>query len=183
MATFGKTAIGGTGPQGNNADGTSPCKFTLSEAGSVTSITWYGNKQTAGVSAIKFIIYANDGVGGTEPIEGATVLGVTSELSLSATEQWWTASLTAVALSAGTYWLSWTSDNSSQYFYDAGGTNQRYSVADTYSDGVADPCPSGGSYANRDISIYATYTPTGGGATMTERGVARGVARGVMRGV
>jgi len=160
---------GGTGPQSNNADGSSACKFTLSEAGDVSSISWYG-KLNSGSGNLKCVIYAD-----SSGYPGA-VKGVTNAIVITTTEQWWTATFAvAVSLTAGTYWLAWTSDSSTAYYYNTGTTNQRYSVSDTYSDGVADPYPAGGTGQARVISIYATYTASGGSGTLIPVGMAGGV--------
>lgn len=165
MAVFGQNdETGATGPQSNGGDDVSLCKFTLSEAGDVTAMAFYGEKNGSGSASVKLVIYADDGPG----IEGGTLLGTTNERTdVDGTRQWWTFTFASpVSLAAGDYWLGWINDSTINYFYNSGAANQRYSVADTYSDGPADPCNSGGGYNAREKCVYATYTPAGGGLSI-----------------
>ena len=153
MATFGKTAIGGT-----SIDGTAPkrgCKFSLSENGDVTSISVYGKKATAGTTTIDVAIYA-DSAGVPDALSA-----VGTQITIDTTLQWWTANI-SVSLVAGTYWLSWIQGTTVIYHYDAGSTNQE----DRGSDALPFDDPWGADlWQDRDVSIYATYTPTAGAVT------------------
>lgn len=160
-ATFGLTADNSGGSyteRTQNHDNLN--KFTLSEAGDVTSITaWlYGS-----AVAWKGVIYA-DNAG-----EPGALLGVTNSSSTSTTAKFCTASFaTAVSLTAGTYWLGIVANGSIRSYENSGGASNTYCYDNGDSNNYAspvDPCPYRNAYQNGyTMNVYATYT-TGGGGT------------------
>jgi hypothetical protein len=128
-------------------------KFTLSEKGYVTSLTFYG--KTGGGAKSPFVVKGtiySDSSGAPNAL-----LGTTQEITISRTLQWWTANFApSISLSAGDYWLVLHNGTKVDGYYDTGATNQTAKNADTYSDGPADPFGTP-TYTSRVFSIYANY--------------------------
>jgi hypothetical protein len=162
MATFGYMTKGGSTAQWGTGY-LRGCKFTIAEAGQANSITMYLKGGTAAKN-FRCLIYADNG-----GYPGALV-AVTETLSIAVGWDGWKTFQIASggALSANTpYWLfGWSEASGSTIYayYDAGDTNQATYSSATW-DGAPDPFPSGGSQYARKISVYCTYTPSGGGQT------------------
>lgn len=149
--TFGYTSVGATSVAGAK-DTSYAIIYTLSENADVTSMSFY----TSSTVSIKPTIYAD-----SSSYPGSReVLG--SAYTFSSGIDWETASV-SVSLGAGLHWLGWVNGGSYFYYYDTGTTNQRYLRTDSYAT-PSDPYPAGGTGANRTVSIYATYTASGGGS-------------------
>jgi len=161
MATFGKTAIGGTTAV-IGLDAKRVAKFTLAEACSVSKLSVYvsGDGSGVGDQVMKGIIYDDDGAAGAP----GTLLGTSNEVTVTDGQAAGWVDLTfasPIALTAGDYHLgliTGANTNTIKYRYDTVvgiGSNN----ADTYSDGPANPfgTPTSG---DREMSIYATYTAT-----------------------
>ena len=152
--TFGYPTAGGT-RYSVFADNKQGSKFTLSEAGAVDSIYFWG-KLGGGAGdpkEAKLAIY-QDNAGSP----GALV-ATTPAVTVTSTRQWYAAGFSSpVSLSAGTYWLVAHSATKLDMYGDAGSTNQRAYNGDTYSDGPADPFGAA-TQDNIKLSIYATYSP------------------------
>ena len=159
MATFGKTAIGGTTAV-IGLDAKRVAKFTLAEACSVSKLSVYvsGDGSGVGDQVMKGIIYDDDGAAGAP----GTLLGTSNEVTVTDGQAAGWVDLTfasPIALTAGDYHLgliTGANTNTIKYRYDTVvgiGSNN----ADTYSDGPANPfgTPTSG---DREMSIYATYT-------------------------
>lgn len=153
MATFGRTTIASqtTTSTGNLIRGS---KFTLSEKGSVTSLSWYGSK-TVGDTLMKCAVYDNTGAGA----KAGNLLITSAEVTInSVTDQWWTFSVSpAVILVAGDYWLEFAFDNNTINIWFENVDNEDYQSI-TY---PTIPSPWGVTHntTTKDYSIYATYTP------------------------
>lgn len=148
MATFGKTDIGGS-EWHSTAGVIRGSIFTLSEAGTVTAISLY--LDTA-VGNVKLAIY-----------DSSFNKMYADDTGQAVSAGWNTISGLSVALSAGDYWLYWKNSASGTYTrYDAGGATQASYYSHAYATAFpASFTPDG--YIGREISIYATYTPSGGG--------------------
>lgn len=156
-AIFGYNTAGGTWlNQWNNNKVMS--LYPLSVAGDVSSISCYQRDYNeVGGGGLTFGIYDASGT-----FKGATAAGVNT-----ATSAWVTLTFSSpVHLVAGDYWLSVLLDDRTEFRYDAGVTNQYGTNGDDYSDGFANPMGSL-SYSDYKLSIYATYTASGGGQSLT----------------
>ena len=157
MAEFGYHTIGGTsGAEGpSTLDGT---RFTLSEAGDVTSVSVYCANLSASVTpAFRTAIY-DVSAGEPNALKGT---GAEVELAVSAPAAWRESALT-VSLAAGDYYLCvWTDTDGAQFeAYWDGGATERYRTATYHSTNPA-PDPFGSaSTGSAKLSIFATYTPS-----------------------
>jgi len=155
--TFGNTNIGATW-ETFFTDRIYGCKYDLLEDGDVTKITmWF---QTAAIH-IRFAIYTEN-AGSPN-----TLLAETAEGSTVANN--WVSIAITKSLTAGTYWLCWRLEDSSASKKDAGGVNQEIGSASGQGYGAFPGAfPTVGSAKfNYAVSIYATYTPSGGGQDLT----------------
>lgn len=149
MATFGKTAIGGsTSTRGGNT--VTGSKFTLSDSATVTQMSWYGANAGVNTNAVVGIYTNSAGAPGT-------LLGTSSATAInSATPQWWTFTI-SLALSPGDYWLCFLPQGTVDYYWD---NVANASVVDN--SGVTYPTFSSpfsvDATQSREVSIYATYT-------------------------
>lgn len=158
--TFGKTDIG-SGTQWNSANIIYGSKFTLSEDGNVSSISWYGSFDS-GDSTISCGIY-NDNAGAPNVLKGQT-----QEVTINTTACWWNFTFSPnILLTAGVYWLSAGFEGggttNTYYRYDAGTSNQMY--YDAFSPPAFNNPAGADGYIDREISIYATYEVDTGDTT------------------
>lgn len=159
MATFGKTDQGGSYIDVVNYIYGS--KFTLAENGTVTSIHVYCNA-IGGSYNIKVGLYADDG--GSPATSALETEGVGAVPTWGG---WLEIDVPDVLLSAGDYWLLWNTDNdAARVYYDGVGSGVYTSYA--YADSMPDPHPAIGGTQTREFSIYATYTPGGGGGPTSD---------------
>ncbi len=151
-ATFGNTSIGANF---NNGSANPLCTvYTAPANGTVTSISWYGRVQVAGSGAAA--IYSDSG--------GApnVVLAQSSVVSVPTVAGWNTFTLSQAITSGTPYWLCVTKDQNYDTQYDTGAANQSTYDVGTPGATFPSPWPGGSSFLNWAISIYATYTPSGG---------------------
>jgi len=160
-ATFGKTTIGAlTTNSGFSADAKRCTKYTLGEAGHVTSMALYtgGDPDFTGSQSVRGVIYATSG-------GVPTTLSVTSNelvVSVGQAPAWRTLTLSApVYLAAGTYCLgtiTGATQGVATFHYDSVAGSWHMN-SDIYSDGPTNPF--GTTYETGDIqmSMYASYTP------------------------
>ena len=153
--TFGYTTIGGSN-ESNYAGYHIICKFAAS-AGTLSQINFYG-KGVYGTMREKTLVYSDSS---GYPNAKQTGAG-SSWVNVSTTAQWWDSAATTV-ITAGDWWLSQIPDSESTYYYDSGATNQTYQIIDDF-DSPSATMPGGGSGTAQIVSIYATYTPSGGAA-------------------
>lgn len=155
MATFGKTDIGESSVGLGNANGKYGCKFTSpADCGTITLIKVYTQAGSAGTS-LKCLIHSdNAGV--------PDALLATFSTASVGTSPGWVESTGSFAASPNTvYWLASLQENINAWYYSAGAANQ---TAWNWDDWDTPSNPYGSStYRNEEISIYATYTPSGGG--------------------
>jgi hypothetical protein len=144
--TFGYTSIGES--YGGDSNWAHVCKATLSEAGTVTSISFYAD---SGSGTVGLAIYDDDGADG----KPGTRLWVCSE-EQSQNYDWVTVAVPDLELSAGDYWLGWC-QTSVYWRWDS---SEHYVVVGTLlSDPFGTPA---GEHDNRVASIFANYTVGGG---------------------
>jgi hypothetical protein len=158
MATFGRTTIGGTtANQGANfAQVTGP--FTLSESGTVTSISMYLDSGGATASQQWTCLIYDDSAGVPNNLK---VTSAEVVIAAGAAAAWVDFAVSpGVALTAGTYWVGFEAGvTSAQVFFHFDVlTPGRSYVANTY---PTAPNPFGTASTDTDaFSAYATYTPT-----------------------
>ena len=156
--TFGYTTVGSTSSGGINA-ASYAIIYPLSTNGDVTKLSIYF--QGTNVHNVKGLIYNNSS---SYP---NALLDVSSPTVVPNFTIDWNDFNNSESLTTASYWLGWNCENTTggvSYYYNAGDTNQRYYVGDNYSS-PANPYPAGGTGAARIVSLYATYTPSGGGET------------------
>jgi len=153
--------VSGGGVYNNYITGSS---FSLSENGSLTSITAFIGVSNLGMDATcKFGIYDSDKV-----YKGATQSGDTADITFPA-GQWVTRNFaSALYLPAGTYWIVALGDSTYvgwgtnvRLFYATGAAGQGGQEARATSYTFSDPYNP--STASHKYDIYATYTAGGGG--------------------
>lgn len=154
MATFGNTGIGGyTGTYGG--DTKHATKFTLTENADVSKITAYiRDAALVGGVSCKCAIYADDGGSPSRP----SALKAVSSVSYAPADYAWVDFAITVSLTPGVYWLTLKPDTNLHSKYDAGSTDQFVDKGEAY-DGFSDPFGTVDWNADREYSIYATYTP------------------------
>jgi len=162
--TFGYTGIGSSG-QISNIDLLGTCKFALAESGGVTSMSIYHIKGgSSGTHNIKALIYNDNSnyPGALNTNGGAT--------SVNADNSGWKDLTITASLSSGNYWLGWVHDYSYNIVYDTGGNaNQtRYKVVSGGYSTPPNPAPASMTGQSFLISIYATYTASGGATVVQD---------------
>lgn len=153
--TFGYTSIGGSYVGLGNSYGKYGCKFTSpSDIDEITSITVYTMAGSAGTS-LKALIYS-DNAGAPN----ALLATFSTETVPSGSPGWVTAAGSFSASPATVYWLAILQENVARWYYDSGASNQTAWNWDDW-DTPSDPYGSS-TYRAEKISIYATYTTSGG---------------------
>lgn len=150
--SFGKTDIGAVhGHPGDDALHGS--KFTLTEDGTITAISWYGDDNNAGGNATCGI-YDDSGTGG----DAGNLVASSSEISVSNSLEWQEHTVSNVFLSAGDYWIYLFHEESISFTRENTGTG---GVRSLVYDGLPDPF---GTQTDevREWSIYANYTTAEG---------------------
>jgi hypothetical protein len=134
-------------------------QMVLPEDGTVTSISAY----VMGTSTPKKLCYAlytdSSGEPGTLIVESvAEAIGVT-------TYHWHEISITPTELSAGTYWLALAFEFKNMYVKQSapGGGQTRHKNNDAVANGFLSSWGASDASNTRCLSIYATYTGSGGG--------------------
>jgi hypothetical protein len=127
--------------------------FTMPEDGTIECITMY---HSGGSGDMILGLYDGASLPGNR-------LGVTASTAVCSTTGWQSIELTSpVVVSSGTkIWLAWVYQNPPNIYYNSG-TPGRASTSATWSGGMPNPFGSS-TTANFLYSIYASYTPGGGG--------------------
>lgn len=151
--TFGET---GTGNASNseiaNAKDVTP--FTCNETGTISKLTlrcW-----ASPAIHVKGIIYDSSGNKLAESAEATT-----------ATSEGWldlTFASPPSCTNGVTYWLGFITDGAMSFREQQSSPLLIYYNEDTYSDGASNPFGSYSTYTGGHICVYATVTPSGGGA-------------------
>jgi hypothetical protein len=132
------------------------CKFSLTEAGTLSKISFYG-KAASGTVNVKAALFA---ISAGEP--GAKLIE-SSVTAVSTTLQWWDCEIVGDSQHvAGDYFLALlTSADLTVYFLATTGTNIYAQDSSTYPNFTS---PFGGTFSwDAELSIYATY---GAGASL-----------------
>jgi hypothetical protein len=175
MPIFGNNVAGGFFSE-LNADTKRVNKFTLSEGGTVTKLSVYldGLGSGSGGQAVRAVVYDDDGTGGNPGTLKAQSVDVT--IPDGQTAGWVDFTITSpVALAAGDYWLGLhvgASSSALRVWRDNVGSD-RADGTDTFVGGASDPFGAVTSGAGV-LSVYATYTATGGAAAPAHRATSRG---------
>jgi hypothetical protein len=157
---FGRTTVGTAPSAGMGTNQKRGSKFTLAEAGTVTSFSAYldGNGGASGSEDVRIVLYRD--ANGTPGVKLAESNVVT--INSGAAGAWVTFPATqATFVTAGSYWLVIHTGGTAGIARNMGdGTTDPnwYSNADTFSDGPSDPFGTGNA-GTGTISIYASYTP------------------------
>lgn len=160
-ATFGNTTAGGTeaGFTADQVNGTH--SVAPAEAGTLDSVSYYSLRAGAD-KASKGVVYV---------VSGVSLVEVGGETSInSSMAQWFTSTGFTASISVQNYYIGFGADavvgGAVSYFYDTVSSASRLFYNFTYST-FSDP---GGTTASaRKVSIYATYTATGGAPAATRR--------------
>ncbi|MCW3987691.1 MAG: hypothetical protein NWE87_05190, partial [Candidatus Bathyarchaeota archaeon] len=153
---FGYNTIGGSTENWETTAYKHVCRFELTIAGDVESISWYGEKSGGGGQFDAYGIIYDDSSGVPNALKGTS-----SSTTVTTTAQWYTFTFsTAVSLSAGYYWIGIISPTQEEgdypiAYYDAGASNQEAFNADSYPPDDPFGTPS---YHDHELSVYATYT-------------------------
>lgn len=125
--------------------------FTMPETGTLSSITIY---HEGGSGDMILGIYDGEGA-------PANRIAVTPTTAVNSGAGWQTVDLTGTAVAAGgsTVWLTWVFENNPGIRYQSGSPG-RYDAGVGWSGGMP-AIFGGGTQANYEYSIYATYTPGG----------------------
>jgi len=161
MATFGYTTKGTAG-ETTVAERMFAGRFTLTEDGVITKITAY----LIAREKMKITIYNDDG---GSPGSPTTLEATTNEVDVPLATDGWVDFTFAVnpTLPAGIYHLAILGSNigTQKIVYDAGAVEQCHYKDITY-DGAPDPFGAS-THLDRVYSIYATYTPSLGGGSVS----------------
>jgi len=163
--TFGYTSIGGSG-NGTQLDadriwGADDTGATghhdAPEDGNVSSITFY----TGGSDAIRPVLYDAD--------DSFALVTYGDEITTSVGADWNNMSVTSAPITSGTRYpmCFWTGTDNVLYYYDSVTDDDVRGDSFTYhsTNAPADPAAFTSTIADRRMSIYATYTASGGGTT------------------
>jgi hypothetical protein len=156
--TFGYTSVGASSWSFGGSEAMWGCRFTMPEAGEITSVTAYVRAYNVGPEGSKAALYESSGG------SPASRLALSSnDIQLSGgTESWQEYNVSYSGLNAD-YFLTFAAEFGGRIRYDSGGDSGQlaYKVISDYSD-PPDPF---GSHSTQDriMSIYATYTA---GATL-----------------
>jgi hypothetical protein len=159
MATFGNTVETWDGSS-YAADSIWMGKFTLAEAGDVSKLTAFVDAWAP--CAARGVIYA-DSSG-----KPGTLLGAAETLFETHQTPYWAdfTFATAIALTAGDYWLGVHLDANEQMgLFRLASAGTSYNAWDTYADGTATTCPASAPNTHLYL-IYATYSTTPSGISI-----------------
>lgn len=159
-ATFGDTNIETTT---SNTTAITCILYTSGSAGTVNDIQVYLKDVNAPANKVTTAIFAQSGAA-----PGAR-LAVSSELTLTADNvaRWYVTTISLAVTAATNYYLcAWTDNDDATRFYTTGTANQWREQTGTYN---SYPTPFGTPSFSlaRQMSIYADYTPSGGGTPPT----------------
>lgn len=176
MPTFGNTEIEALS-FGLTANEKRVYKQTMPETGSIESISIY---LSGGASSqvLKAVLYADNGSGAPGALLATSPEGT---IGVSQAAGWVTFTFAApVSRSAGDVvflgYIAGATNGGASFRHEGtpSGPTRQYILADTYSDGPTDPFGTASSSDQNIISIYATYTATGGAAAPAHRATSHG---------
>ena len=154
--TFGYTTIGGSSStlSTNNMRGS---KGTPASSGTVSQISFYTHYYS-GTRNVKTVLVENS---------GKTIIsnGISNSVVVASTAQWFSFTFGTDPSVTGSdiYWIGAVPSASTQYYYDSTGYNSFYDSSNSYSSPTN---PTDGDFNGSGIiSIYATYTSSGGTTT------------------
>jgi hypothetical protein len=155
---FGATTNGTVPSSGLSADFKRASKYTLSETGTLVSLSAYldGNGGATGSQGVRLALYQDSsGVPGVKVAETSVV-----NINAGTSPGWVTFPVPQqTALSAGSYWIAIQTGSTAAVardYTDGSSASNWYANADTFSDGAASPFGSGNLGA-QNLSVYATY--------------------------
>lgn len=149
MSTFGTTSEAGTSA-GGGTDLLTATKYTLTEDGNVTKLSFYST--VAG--NIKGALYT-DNSGAPDSL----IIANNVEVAISA-NSWVDVSITPTNLTAGVYWIVSKESKDGMRSYKAGGANQlAYKSSVTYADDFPASFGTPSGNQNNDYICYGTYGP------------------------
>lgn len=164
MATFGNTDIE-TANEGSNGK-IIGLKFTApSGGGDITKMSFYTRMQAGGPTAFGAAIYS-DNAGSPDALL-AQDSGNATVAASPAAATWYDINIAYTFSSLQVLWLFiWSGDDTNMaYFFDTdAGTNFAFLTTGTF-ESWPNPMTEDGTLG-RIFSLYATYTPAGGGATL-----------------
>jgi uncharacterized protein (DUF2141 family)/preprotein translocase subunit SecG len=143
--TFGTTS--NSGSVGGLANYIFATKYTLSQAGTVVSVSVY----SLNAGHVKAGIFADSG-----GVPGSLLAANNAATTVTA-GQWTTISIGPVGLTAGTYWIAFNEDANSLRIYKAGIARQAAYMPYAFSNNMPTTWSVNG-YWNFDYICYATYT-------------------------
>lgn len=133
-------------------------QVTLSGPGTLTGISAYVRGSTS--KLLRYAMYTDSG---GEP--GTLIVETANDAVGSSSYHWHTISTAPTALTAGTYWLALSFEHQNMYYkYSTSGGATRYNNNDAVGGGYSASWGSSSDSNSAQVSIYATYTPTSGGA-------------------
>ena len=147
--TFGYASIGASSDS-EPANYMMGCKFSATEAGTVTKISAY-IRALSGTANVRVAIYSdNSGVPGT-------LLAQSGAVSVGTTASWVNFTLSCNVSASASYWLILQWDSSITIYFASGATSQFAYTPQSYASGFPNSWTRA-SYTNWKQSIYATYT-------------------------
>lgn len=156
IATFGKEDVGGSHDSWpTNYMGA--CKYSLTEAGTITNIAWYTT--TVGTANTTCALYSDNA--------GSPNVLLAQSNAQNSVNGWNEYALTVPYLAAiGTYWLAYH-PNGAVFYFAAGVTNQHAYKQPIVAPNLPDPFAKNGFVGDNEVSIHADYTPSGEGQNVT----------------
>jgi hypothetical protein len=134
-------------------------QVTLAQNGTITSITGYVKGPPP--KLVRYALYTDvAGEPGTRIVQSATATDGGNSYS------WITIPVPATAVTAGTYWLAATFEQSNQYYANNGtsGGKVRWKTYDAITNGFLSSWGSSTlTLNNQSANLYATITPSSGG--------------------
>lgn len=163
MATFGQSGTG-AGSAPNSSDRYWATKFASFPGGDITKMTaafGFDGGGSGGGDSCKAVIYA-DSAGAP-----GALIGVSTGVAVPAGDQVIDFPLTVTGLAAGTYWLGIVCNgfNSRLSEFATSGGNSVRKESLTYAS-PANPMGAASATGNLIYTVYATYTPSGGGGSL-----------------
>lgn len=160
--TFGYTTIGSSTQTYQGSGRHVACVYNLSENGDATSISAYIALQDTGTASGKAAVYDLSG-GHPDNRVGLT----NSNDSITETFQWYEFTFaSSVSLTAADYGLCVKPASTWQYKYDSGDTDQLHYNGDYNAGDPLDPWPGCSGHYSQKMSIYCSYTVSGGGLSI-----------------
>lgn len=168
--TFGYTSVGassGTVAVTDFVNGTTVGKYTFGSSESITSLSIYGQVTGGSGTQLNYngVIYENTG---SLPVARLAY----KTAALSTTLQWWNFTFDSpYSAAANDYWLGLNKEAigfAFTYKYDSGGTSRARNDGGGSGTPPSNPFGTDATSGTNKISVYATYTASGGGAAPTQ---------------